>query len=213
MGGIIKTISNKLRILIIVFLGFCMCAYAQTEEDIQVTTMNLDETEQGIVEEALPIDETAFLIGEDLPEDAQGSDTQTSTVWLFVRMVLVLGLVIAAIYGIVFVLKKGFLPREVDNPYLKKAASLRLGPDKTVHVITMPDKAWVVGVSDAGINLIGEITDKDLVDQMILEADKAPTQKPKDFASILSAFSHTAKNTETTLKKQRERLKGGGRYE
>jgi len=212
VGEIIKTISKKLLGLIILCTVFSVCVYAQTDEQNQTDIVDLAETEQSI-------DETAFLIGNAPADDnqetqeAEGIDTQSSTLWLFVRMILALVLVIALIYGIVFVLKKGFLPRESENPYLKKVASLTLAPGKTVQVITMPDKAWVVGVSDSGINLIGEITDKDLVNQMILEAEKAPTSSPKDFASILSTFTHTAKMTESTLKKQRERLQGSGRHE
>ncbi len=133
--------------------------------------------------------------------------------WLFVRMLFALILVAAIIYGISYVLKKGFVSKEAESPFLKKAATLTLAPGKSVQVITMPDKAWVVGVTDAGINLIGEITDVDLVNQMILEAEKEVLSKPKDFASILSSFTNTVKLTESSLKKQRERLQRGGRDE
>ncbi len=136
-----------------------------------------------------------------------------SVLWLFIRMVFALVLVVALIYGIVYVLKKGFVSKEAENPFLKKAATLTLAPGKTVQVITMPDKAWVVGVTDAGINLIGEITDVDLVNQMILEAEKEPLSKPRDFASILSSFTNTTKVTELAIKKQRERLQRGGNNE
>lgn len=138
-----------------------------------------------------------------LPDDG---GMGASTLWLFIRMILVLALVIAGIYALVFFLKKGLYPKTPDNPFLKKAVSLSLGPGKSIHAVTMPGAAWLVGVSEAGVNLIAEITDKELIDALILEAEKAPAEKPKDFAQIFAAFSGTAKQTEALLKKQRSRL-------
>ena len=93
-----------------------------------------------------------------LPDDG---GTGASTLWLFIRMILVLALVIAGIYALVFFLKKGLYPKTPDNPFLKKAVSLSLGPGKSIHAVTMPGAAWLVGVSEAGVNLIAEITDKE----------------------------------------------------
>ena len=133
-----------------------------------------------------------------------------STLWLFIRMIFVLALVIVCIYVLVYFLKKGFTQRSPESPFLKRAVSLTLAPGKAVHVITMPGKAWLVGTGESSVNLIGEITDKELVDRLILEADKVPSEKPKDFAGILAAFTATAKQTENVLKKQRRRFEKGG---
>ncbi|WP_428768334.1 flagellar biosynthetic protein FliO [Treponema sp. HNW] len=168
--------------------------------------------------------EKSFIIGSDSSDtlsdlsgvpnaktgSGTGSDdgTASSTLWLFIRMILVLALVIALIYALVFFLKKGLYPKTPDNPFLKKAVSLSLGPGKSVHALTMPGAAWLVGVSEAGVNLIAEIKDKELIDALILEAEKAPAEKPKDFAQIFAAFSSTASQTEALLKKQRSRFGG-----
>ncbi len=165
-------------------------------------------------EEVILEQETDFIINDIVTldnENALEADeaTGSSTLWLFVRMIFALIIVVALIYGVTFLLKKGLVSKESENPFLKRAATLTLAPGKTVQVVTLIDKAWVVGVSDAGINLIGELTDKDLIDQMVLEAEKEPLSKARDFSSILSSFTNTAKLTETALKKQRERLKKG----
>ena len=168
--------------------------------------------------------EKSFFIGAGSPDtlsDASGvpnaqknagvsadGGTGADTLRLFIRMISVLALVIACIYALVFFLKKGLYPKTPDNPFLKKAVSLSLGPGKSIHAVTMPGAAWLVGVSEAGVNLIAEIKDKELIDALILEAEKAPAEKPKDFAQIFAAFSGTAKQTEVLLKKQRSRLGG-----
>ncbi len=158
--------------------------------------------------------ETDFIIANEGASaiDAATEDTG-STFWLYLRMVFALVLVVGVVWAVAYFLRKGLVSKEPENPFIKKAATLTLSPGKSIQVITMPDKAWVVGVSDAGINLIGEITDADLVNQMILEAEKQPQSKPADFASILSAFTNTTKLAESTIKKQRERLKRGGSNE
>ncbi len=194
-----------------------MCSFALVFAFSQTNTT----TDAGINDQIVD-QETDFVFTDTIQQEtleAQNSPAgdDGNIVWLFVRMIFALVFVVALIYGIVFVLKKGFVSKQEENPFLKKAATLALAPGKAVHVITMPDKAWVVGVSEAGINLIGEITDADLINQMILESEKEPQSKPRDFATILNSFTNTfansAKLTEETIKKQRLRLRRDGENE
>ncbi len=158
--------------------------------------------------------EEEYVIGSPNTDNIQSTDENQIqageiTTWSLIRVILALILVAAIIYGLARVLRRSLVSKESENPFLKKAATLTLAPGKTVQVITMPNKAWLVGVSEAGVNLIGEITDEDLVNQMILEAEKVPQSKARDFASILSSFTNTAKLAEDTIKKQRIRLQRG----
>lgn len=135
-----------------------------------------------------------------------------STVWLFVRMILVLVLVIACIYGIVWLLKKSMRPGAENDPYLKKTASITLAPGKTVQIVTLQDKAYLLGVSDSSITLISEIDDKELIDTMNLNAPVGGnSKKPADFASLLASLTGSAKRTERFLRSKREDLNNGGR--
>ena len=136
---------------------------------------------------------------------------ETSTVWLFVRMILVLVLVIACIYGIVWLLKKSMRPGAENDPYLKKTASITLSPGKTVQIVTLQDKAYLLGVSDSSITLISEIEDKELVDAMNLNTPVGGnSKKPADFASLLASLTGSAKRTERFLRSKRENLQNGG---
>jgi len=218
-GGNVTNISKKIRILLCIFLfsalgGFAGALYAQEQTPFAQDTAQRSEPAPSVSKDA----EKDLLIasgtaGGTSEPGALPTTGATSTLWLFIRMILVLALVIACIYALVFFLKRGLNPVQTDNPFLKKAVSVNLAPGKWVHVLTMPGYAWLVGVSDAGVNLIGEITDKDLVDQLILEAGKLPQEKPKDFAEIFASFTGVAKQTELMLKKQRGRFENGGRNE
>lgn len=163
------------------------------------STTNDDVSSSRVLEQQL------LLQTEDTPI-TQETTTSGNTIWLFIRMILVLILVIACIYGVVWLLKKGSNFKQTQDPYLKKTASVTLAPGKTVQVVTIGDKAYVVGVSDTGINLIGELTDKELIDAMNIHASEEPTGTRKDFSSMLKAFSKSTEATESYLRSRREKL-------
>ncbi|MGI5172195.1 flagellar biosynthetic protein FliO [Treponema sp. OMZ 840] len=192
------------------FLCIALCAAVPLAAQNTESGLSGSDTtiEKKLDSESIKSSEKDLPINPQVLSELSGAE-RTSTLWLFIRMILVLILVIACIYGLVFFLKKGLNPRVQENPFLKKAVSLTIAPGKSVHVLTMPGKAWLVGVGESSVNLIGEITDKELVDRLILEAEKTPAEKPKDFASVLNAFSAAAKQTESVLKKQRRRLEEG----
>ncbi|AEJ19674.1 FliO/MopB family protein [Gracilinema caldarium] len=166
-------------------------------------------------------DEGALQIGE-----TAGTDTVRAqsgiTFWTVFRLVLVLGLSVAAIYGIVFWLKKLARPAELRDPYLRVLASTHLGSNRYIHIVAVGTKAWLVGSSDGSVQPIAEITDKETLDAMFLDESKklAETGKSQhDFTSILRRFipqSHSDnQNLQSPvnihaerLKKQRERLRG-----
>jgi flagellar protein FliO/FliZ len=162
--------------------------------------LSAQESDGAAVQTTGVTDETEYVLAE-TPTDT-GSDGQNvssvDTVWPFVRMVLVLALVILCIYFFVRILKKAVNPGPGTDTYLKKTASLVLSPGKSVHVITLNDTGYIVGVSDNSVNLIAEIADKELIDAMNLQAERnAVTGKARDFASLLTAFLPGKKQTRT----------------
>lgn len=175
-------------------------------------------------------DESAIYLdagNADLPAARQAKGP--SSVLVLLRVVIVLAIVCAAIYGVVWLLKKTTVVNAANDPYLKAVSSITLAPNKTVQVITIGTKAYLVGVTDQGITLIDEVTDRELIDAMNLEADRKASQPHANFASVLSSFlSKTeahVKNTNRTpsdqakeaygsgaadvIRKQRARLSGG----
>jgi flagellar protein FliO/FliZ len=138
------------------------------------------------------------------PEESIVLDPQTETVAeqqlplslsrspavLFIRMIVVLVLIVACIYGVMRFFRRGMKNDFTSDPYLKRTASLTLTPGKTVHVITLDDNAFLIGVTDNAINLIGKIENKELVDAMNLHADEESVQGgPRDFSRLLDIFS------------------------
>ena len=46
---------------------------------------------------------------------------------------------------------------------MRRVAYLNIAPGKTVEVITLIDKAYLIGVTEDNISLLGEIDDKELI--------------------------------------------------
>ena len=112
-------------------------------------------------------------------------------------------------YVVLKFLKKSSLSFSSDSPYLKSVASINIAQGKSIHVITLGEKAYIVGVTDASINMIGEVEDKTLVDTMNLDAERRSSSPKQDFASMLSSVFKGSKNNDVDVnffEAQRERL-------
>ena len=166
-------------------------------------------TETAIVlqtdESALPVPDAPALRAE-----------RNSTLSMLLQLIISLAAVCALIYGVLYFIRRSKQFTAADDPFLKNVASLPLAPNKTLYIVTLIDKAYLIGASDASLSLIAEITDKELIDAMNLHA--AQTAAPKQsFSSLLQTFFPAAKPKEADanpfdsfLAKQRGRLQNSG---
>jgi len=160
------------------------------------------------------VDESTIFL-DDYTPDSQISD-DGSSIFLMLRMVLVLALAALAIYGVVFFVKRISRPRENPDPYLKVLARVPLASDSFAAVISLGAKAWLVGGGSGGVNLISEVEDAESLETLLLEDARknAEMRRVFDFRSLLR-FGRDEKNPSSQgstftekLRKQRERLKG-----
>ena len=104
-------------------------------------------------------------------------------------MILVLILVIVAIYALMKFFKKKSTEVKSSDDFLRSVSSLAFGPGKSVEIVTLIDKAYVLGVTEKSINLIAEIDDKELIESLNLNHDKkSNVSKPINFAEVLDMF-------------------------
>ena len=143
------------------------------------------------------------------------SPSTASSVWNIVRILITLAVVAAAIYGLVYLLKKASRGNVSQDPYLKILASTSLGAYRSAYVISVGSQAWLVGAAEKGVNLIAEIEDKDILNAMLLEdsrkAAEAPTGRFPDFKSFLRKLGvpvESAPPDPENIRKRRERIKG-----
>lgn len=139
-----------------------------------------------------PLTEESIVFSDDNTTDTQNTAAAykgPSTVAMFVRMIVVLIIVVGLIYGVLWFIKKKANVVKTDDDYLRRAAYINIAPGKTIEVITLIDKAYLIGVTEDNITMLGEITDKELISAMNLSADKKNnTKKPSTFADVLDMF-------------------------
>ena len=170
--------TKKLFAAVIVFMAAVFALYSQT------TTAD-DQS-------AVTITEESIVFSDDASGDTSTS-AQTykgpSTVGMFVRMIVVLIIVVGLIYGVLWFIKKKTNVVKTDDEYLRRAAYINIAPGKSVEVITLIDKAFLIGVTEDNITLLGEIHDDELIKAMNLSADKKNnTRKPTTFSDVLDMF-------------------------
>lgn len=177
MGQKIKTLILAVVISILPVLMYTQETAVQSE-NTTLEQSNLENPNQP---------DTYFLETEN--KDSETEFKSPSTVWLFVKMILVLGCIIAVIYALMLFFKKRSNLSKSDDDYLRRVSSLNLSPGKSIEIITLLDQAYILGVTDGGINLIDEVKDKELISALNLNFDnKQNVTKPMNFNDVLEMF-------------------------
>lgn len=132
----------------------------------------------------------------------------SSTVGVFVRMIVVLVIIVLLIYAFFwFVKRKTNNNLKTDDDYLRRVAYLNIAPGKTVEVITLIDKAYLIGVTEDNISLLGEIDDKELITAMNLNSDKkANVKKPATFNEVLELFLQKGSRKKTVFSQEESKV-------
>lgn len=115
-----------------------------------------------------------------------------------VKMVLALASIVGLIFGVVFVLKR-FLPGATraanERVDMYMVGQLPLGSRQRIAVVRVHDRTLVLGISEASINTLAELTPKPAAGQDQKEADD-----PKIFADLLTLRKGgTAQGAEAAL--------------
>jgi flagellar protein FliO/FliZ len=90
------------------------------------------------------------------------------TLWDFLRMFLVLGGVIAAIYGVFYVLKRMGNPRMQGNTLISVISTQNLQGNRALHLVEVGNEVFLVGSSEGGVELVSRIEDRETLDQIRL---------------------------------------------
>ena len=174
------TLKKSLLIFVILF-GITNVLFAQNNND----SLN--------VENSVSVSEDSTLLQDDYfssnNETSNLNLKQPSTAWTFIKMILFLCLVVAAIYAVMWFFKKKVNNTKSDDNFLRRVSSLNIGPGKSVEIVTLLDNAYILGVTDSNINVIDQIEDKELIEALNLNFDKNQNvKKPMNFADVLDIF-------------------------
>ncbi|MBN2079392.1 MAG: flagellar biosynthetic protein FliO [Spirochaetes bacterium] len=107
-------------------------------------------------------------------EDFEPRLEEESAVWMFLKMIIILGL-----FGAGFYYFYRFVSRKTGvgifgGDAIRVLSAVPLGQNKYLQVVDLAGKVLVIGVSDNAINLISEITDKDQIDRIRIMSTRTP---------------------------------------
>lgn len=117
--------------------------------------------------------------------------------WLFVKMLLSLGAVLALMFGLMYVLKRYVMPgtqapgQRLEIEVLGRKA---LQPKKSVVALKIADRVVVVGLSEQGMQTLTEFAAEECEPAGTQRTAAAPAGQATGFAAHLQATLHTLVN-------------------
>lgn len=117
-----------------------------------------------------------------------GDRISTFTFWDFVRMILILAAVVAAIYLIFRILKKKSSPRLQDADLFKVLSTQVIANNRSLHLVEVGRQIFLVGAAENAVNLISEIADKETLDEIRLKSAQYKETERMTFVEKLSGI-------------------------
>jgi flagellar protein FliO/FliZ len=169
--------------------------------------------------------EEAMILGEDSP-GVPVSPQGPVSFFVILRTIVVLLLAAAAIYGLVYFLKRIARPREPGDPNLRVLASAPLGQNRFIHAVTLGSRVWLVGSGEGGVTHIADVEEQEAIDALVLEESRRNagmgqgrfpdflamlrrfSPSPKEAASPSSGKGFTGSPVADNIRKRQDRLKG-----
>ncbi len=178
-----------------------------------VGSLAAQETEETVTpqtEADIIFDAPQAEAGQTGPEPVSGL-----SVWSFVSMVLVLGGVVAAIYGLFYLLKRMSGRNLPDNDLIRIVSTKSLSSTRGVHLLSLGKRYILVGSAENSVNLIAEIDDKESRDEIDLFLAREEPSQRRNFRTLLGGLLSGGKEGDNSsvsssaafLKNQGSRIK------
>ena len=103
----------------------------------------------------------------------------------YVRMVVVLAAVLAAIYLLFRLIKRGSRASVGNGDSIALLGSRSLGGSRNLHLVQVGGGVYLIGATDQTLNLIAQITDRDSIDALTPDHAQPPAAARR-FAELLA---------------------------
>lgn len=166
----------------------------------------------------LSVDETTLTFDQP-PAGAESGDIpvpQDVGVWDVLRMLLVLGLVVAFIWGFVWLMRRLIKRPEEKLDGVKLLATFSLSTTRVIYFLETGKRVLMLSGAENGVQLLSEIDDQELIDSLRLNASRVAARKDP-FMEMIARFlkkPDTPEKDPTNVKEsgdflrlQRERLR------
>jgi flagellar protein FliO/FliZ len=152
-------------------MGLVMMMTRTPSADASISTSTVQPTEQ--------TEQTT-------PKDSFATEASSS----IMRMIAALAIVLACIYGCVFLLKRfgpNKMGRSGEKRLIEMIDSISVGPKKIIAVVRVGERAVVVGITDTQMTSLSEL-DKDDLPDGCLEKTTEGKIAPQNFAALFNTI-------------------------
>ena len=111
--------------------------------------------------------------------------------WAYIRIIIVLALVIAAIYAIFRFMKKFLKIKDDVGEDAQIITSQTLGPNRWLQVVYIHGKYLILGVTNENINLISEITDPKEIERLDIYSNQQEVNKGSSFQELFNNLKNS----------------------
>jgi len=118
--------------------------------------------------------------------------TPGSTILSILKLVVSLIIIIILIYVVLFLIKKGMSNRQMlstSGQVFTVLSQLHLSPKKSLCMVEIPGRIFILGITDGNINLLTEISDQESMESIrdsIYKPESMPSSFLRQFKRLLS---------------------------
>ena len=153
------------------------------------------------------VDETSLVLGESSVNADESVSVSPFSFWDLVRMILVLGCVIGVIYLVFYFLKRAGGGKYAQTDLIKVVGSQSLPGNRAIYLVQVGSQIFMVGAGGDAVTLLGEITDKETVDTLILVGAQTDSPPRRNFGDMIASLVKGSQGGSLDLmREQRERL-------
>jgi len=145
------------------------------------------------------VDESTLAIADAPATGARSASAQASsnTLSYFLRMIVVLAIVLGAMYLVLRFVKGISKPRNADDSAIRVLDYRSIGSGRSLYVVALGGKAWLLSSSESAVGVIAEIEDKELIDGLELKAASGGSGinggSRRDFSTMLGELINKGK--------------------
>lgn len=118
-------------------------------------------------------------------EDFMPKTSESSYIWDIVKMIIVLGIMAGGFYYFFKFISKKTGVNARGEGIIQTLAALPVGQNKYVQIVDIAGRILILGVTDGGISLITEITDREQIDRIRIMGSAAEPVPEGGFQAFL----------------------------
>ncbi len=151
-------------------------------------------------------------------EKGERKSSSTSTYTALIQTIVFLIVLIIVVWIVIRIIKKRKGVTFLDNDSIKVLSTSTIALQKYVQVVEIAGRVYILGITDQQVNTLGEITDKETIDELRVKASSSvlPNYK-QSFSNVFGSMFGKNTSTQKTeiapikgflnvLQKQKDRL-------